>query len=269
MITLREACRTSPQLGLLYSYPAPGIIERIAKDWDWIWIDGQHGQLDYSDILAAVRACNAANRPAVVRVPDHAYGTIGKVLDTAPDGIMVPLIDTAEQAREVVRAVKFPPTGNRSYGARRVIDLHGRCYEDGYDNPVLIAQIETRTAVENLDQIAAVEGVDCLFIGLDDMAMRDGADMSKIDQDQYDPMLEKVAAAAKKHNQIAAGVFTTIPRFTKAVRMGFSLMCAAGDVGLLAGASAETSSRFKNHLEQMNSDQSQPGDSTVKNSSVY
>jgi 2-keto-3-deoxy-L-rhamnonate aldolase RhmA len=254
---------------MLYSYPAPGIIERIAKDWDWVWIDGQHGELEYTDILAAVRACNAADRPAVVRVPDHAYGTIGKVLDTAPDGIMVPMINTAEEAKDVVQSVKFPPVGNRSYGARRIIDLHGRTYADGYDNPVLIAQIETRTAVDNLEDIAAVEGVDCLFIGLDDMSMRDGADMSQIDLDQYDPMLEKVAAAAKKHSRIAAGVFTSIPRIAKAVQMGFSLMCAVGDVGLLAGASADTAGRFRKHLEQLNSSGNNDADASGESSSVY
>ena len=265
MITLREACQKSPQLGLLYSYPAPGIIERIARDWDWIWIDAQHGQLEYADILAAVRACDAADRPAIVRVPDHAYGTIGKALDTAPAGIMVPMINTAEEARDVVQSVKFPPVGNRSYGARRVIDLHGRRYEDGQDNPFLLAQIETRTAMENIEEIAAVDGVDCLFIGLDDMAMRDGADMGKIDIDQYDPMLEKVAAVAKKYNRVAAGVFASIPRAVKAARMGFTLMCAAGDVGLLAGASTKASGEFKSHLEEMDSPQAQAG----KDSSVY
>jgi 4-hydroxy-2-oxoheptanedioate aldolase len=265
MITLREACHTSPQLGLLYSYPAPGIIERIARDWDWVWIDGQHGQLDYSDILSAVRACNAADRPAVVRVPDHNYGAIGKILDTAPDGIMVPLVETAELARDVVQAVKFPPVGNRSYGARRVIDLHGRRYDNGHDNPVLIAQIETRKSVDNLDEIAAVEGIDALFIGLDDMAIRDGTDMSQIDLDVYDSMLEKLTEATKEKHLIAGGVFTSASRLSKAGRLGFSLICVCGDVGLLAGASAKLSEKFRNHLQN----DANNGESSGKDSSVY
>lgn len=269
MITLRQACAQGPQLGLLYSYPAPGIIERIARDWDWVWIDGQHGQLEYPDILAAVRACNAANRPAIVRVPDHAYGTIGKVLDTAADGIMVPMINTPEQARDVVQSVKFPPTGNRSYGARRVIDLHGRRYEGGYDNPILLAQIETRQAVDNLEEIGAVEGIDCLFIGLDDMAMRDGADMGQIDLNQYDPMLEKLAAVAKKNNLIAAGVFTSQERQVKACKLGFSLMCACGDVGLLASSSANTSSQFKTHLKENGFAGGKGAEAADSGSSVY
>lgn len=268
MITLRETCRKSPQLGMNYSYPAPGIIERLAKDWDWFWIDGQHGQLDYADILSAVRVCNAAGRPAIVRVPDHSYGMIGKVLDTAPDGIMVPLVETAEQAREVVQAVKFPPIGNRSYGSRRVIDLHGRRYDHGYDNPILIAQIETRKSVDNLEQIARVEGIDCLFIGLDDMAMRDGTDMSKIDLDVYDPMLKQVADATKKNGLIAGGVFTSLPRLAKACQMGYSLIASCGDVGLLAGASANLSSQFKNHVTE-NGSAGEKNGKAAQGASIY
>lgn len=269
MITLREACRKAPQLGLLYSYPAPGILERIARDWDWVWIDGQHGELDYADILAAVRACNAVNRPAIVRAPDHNYGTIGKILDLAPDGIMVPLIQTADQARDVVQSVKFPPTGNRSYGARRVIDLHGRRYDDGYDNPILVAQIETRESVDNLEQIASVEGIDVLFIGLDDIAMRDGTDMSQIDLDVYDTMLKRLTEVTKRNNLIAGCVCMSLARLTKTCQLGFSLIGACGDVGLLASASANMSSQYKNLLEKNDSVCEKSAKATHQGSSAY
>ena len=120
---LGRALRQGPQLGLGVMYPAAGIIERIGPDWDWMWIDGQHGELGYGDILAAVRASNLIQRPTVVRVPGHDSGAIGLALDTAADAVMVPMIDDADQARQIVNAAKFPPLGNRSYGARRPIDL--------------------------------------------------------------------------------------------------------------------------------------------------
>ncbi|UCD29425.1 MAG: aldolase, partial [Planctomycetota bacterium] len=102
----RELLAGGPQLGLDIMYPAPGIIERIGPDWDWVWIDGQHGELDERDVLEAVRACNLIGRPAVVRVPGHDMGVIGKALDTAAEGIMVPLINDANQARAAVEAAK-------------------------------------------------------------------------------------------------------------------------------------------------------------------
>ena len=71
MKTFAELLAEGPQIGLSHMYPAPGIIERIGPDWDWIWIDAQHGELDYSDVLGSVRACNLIGKPAVVRVPGH------------------------------------------------------------------------------------------------------------------------------------------------------------------------------------------------------
>src|ERR1051326_7954884 len=117
-----------PQLGICVSYPAPGIVERIGIDWDWIWVDGQHSDQSYQETLAIVRACDLVQRPAMVRVPSHEFGGIGRALDMGATGVIVPLVDTPEQARAVVRAAKFPPLGGRSYGGRRPIDSLGRLY---------------------------------------------------------------------------------------------------------------------------------------------
>jgi len=120
MNELRASLCSGPQLGMCYMYPAPGIIERIGPDWDWVWIDGQHGELGYNDILSAVRACDVIMRPAVVRVSGQSPGDIGKALDTVPAAVMVPMVDNADQARTIVQAAKFPPLGSRSYGGPRV-----------------------------------------------------------------------------------------------------------------------------------------------------
>src|SRR6185436_17886989 len=126
-----------PQLGLNMMYPSPGAIERIGPDWDWIWIDGQHGELGYEETLAMVRACDRIERPAFVRVPHHGFGSISLALDTAPTAVIVPVVDTLEEARQIVKAAKFPPLGGRSYGGRRPIDLAGRLYSDSANEEVL------------------------------------------------------------------------------------------------------------------------------------
>src|SRR6185436_15114752 len=153
-----------PQLGLSIMYPSPGVIERIGPEWDWIWIDSQHGELDSRDVLAVVRACELVNRPAIVRVAGHEFGPIGLALDTNAAGVIVPCVDTPEQAKAIVDAAKFPPLGKRSYGGRRAIDLQGRSYSDHANQSVLlICQIESPQAIENADAIAAIDGVDALF----------------------------------------------------------------------------------------------------------
>ena len=116
-------------LGLCMMYPSPGVVERIGADWDWIWLDGQHGEMaGYETMLQMVRACHLIRRPAYVRVPGHEAAWTSLALDMDADAVIVPQVDSGDQARELVRRAKFPPLGNRSFGGRRVINLHGRGY---------------------------------------------------------------------------------------------------------------------------------------------
>jgi len=108
----KQTLSQKPQLGLCIMYPAAGVIENIGSDWDWIWIDGQHGQLDYRTQLEMVRVCNLIGRPAVVRVPGHDPGMISLALDMNPDGLMVPMVDTPDQARQIIKAATFAPRGS-------------------------------------------------------------------------------------------------------------------------------------------------------------
>jgi len=83
-------------IGLYVAYPSAGVIERIGPDWDWTWIDGQHGMHDYATTLSCVRASNLVSRPSIVRVPGHDYGSIGLALDMATDGVMVPMVNSID-----------------------------------------------------------------------------------------------------------------------------------------------------------------------------
>ena len=237
---LRQALAGGMQLGLGIMYPASGVIERIGPDWDWLWIDGQHGELSYHDVLAAVRACNLARRPAVVRVPGHDAGMIGLALDTAAEAVMVPMIDDADQARQAVEAAKFPPLGERSYGGRRPVDLHGRGYANpDRDQPVLICQIETSTALANAAAIAAVDGVDVLFFSPDDISMRQGLAMDQPRPKGYfDAALRNIADSAKARGKIAGGVFATPEALTLAAKLDYRLVATSADVSLLVDGSS-------------------------------
>jgi 4-hydroxy-2-oxoheptanedioate aldolase len=240
ILTLTEQFQTSQVLlGFCLMYPAPGIVERIGPDWDWIWIDGQHGQHDYNSILECVRACERAGTSSVVRVPSGEYGIIGLTLDMLACGIMVPMINTAEQARAAVNAAKFPPLGQRSYGGRRPIDICGRAYSHTANRDILlIAQIETEEGLANVDEIATVPGVDVLFFGPDDMAMQLAIPM---DQPRsaglFGPAMEKMAAAAIGAGKMAGTVTPSDEILAMAMKMGYRLCVGSGDVALLAGGS--------------------------------
>ena len=247
LITLNEQLQKKDLLlGFCLMYPAPGIIERVGRDWDWIWIDGQHGQLDFDSILQCVRACELVGKPSVVRVPSHDYGPIGLALDTCTSGIMVPMINTSEQAGAIVNAAKFPPLGLRSYGGRRPIDIFGRSYSQNANKDILlIAQIETDEGLRNVDEIASVPGIDALFFGPDDMAMQLALPMDQPRKvDFFKSAMEKMANAAQKAGKIAGTVTASPEMLDMAAKMGYKLCIGTGDVALLVVGSSKMRESF-------------------------
>ncbi len=246
-----EELKKRAMIGFCLMYPAAGILEGIGRDWDWIWIDGQHGELDYKDILEAVRVCNLICRPCVIRVPDHSVGNIGKYLDTGADGIMVPMVNSEEQARAIVRAAKFPPVGIRSYGGRRPIDMAGREYANSDKvQPMLICQIETHEGFENAESIISVDGVDMLFFGPDDMAMQDGLEMDKPRPEGYfSEKMEAIGKLAQKYDKFAGSVFVKPEDVRHAVEIGYRLIVSAADITLLGAASRNLTRDIRSVLE--------------------
>src|SRR5688500_881813 len=106
-------------LGVCNAYPAAGIVELLGRGWDFMWIDAQHGQHDYRSSMDAVRASEMIGCDTLLRPPGQNPDELGRYADLWPSMLMVPMIDTAAQAAAVVRATRFPPLGNRSYGGRR------------------------------------------------------------------------------------------------------------------------------------------------------
>lgn len=238
---LQKLKGSQPQLGVCIMYPSPGVVERIGADWDWIWLDGQHGQLGYSETLNLVRACDLVQRPAFVRVPGHDAGAIGLALDTGAAGVIVPCVNAAEQAQQLVLAAKFHPLGDRSYGGRRPIDLHGRNYSDTANEDVLlIAQIETPRAIENVETIAAIPGIDALFLGPDDLLMRRGYEMNAPrNRANLGDDMQRVIEACRANHKFGVIVAAGAEMLDLALELGFSMIVAGGDVPFLANGSKQ------------------------------
>ena len=256
----KAALHAKPQLGFCSMYPAPGIIERIGQNWDWCWIDAQHGQWGLDSTIDAVRACGWAEVFSLVRTPSLDPGVIGKLLDTACHALMAPMVDTPEIAGQVVRAAHFAPLGQRSYGGRRPIDLMGRAYAHPENpQPLLICQIETPCAMDHLDGIAATPGVDGLFFGPDDMSLARGMPMDQPRPEGcYDAEMAAVAEAAKRHGKIAGGIFNTPTTLQRALKLGYRLIVGSGDVPLLSTHSAAAAKQLHGVLaDPTSSDNSQ------------
>ncbi|MFW6038846.1 MAG: HpcH/HpaI aldolase family protein [bacterium] len=226
-------------LGLCNMYPAAGLIEGMCKGWDFVWIDGQHGAMAYDSIAAAVRAAQLTGVETIIRVPGHEPGLIGPYADLAPSAVMVPMVNTAEQAETVSQALRFPPNGQRSYGGRRVIDLYGRDYYTEFEMAV-IAQIETRQAAENAAAIINTEGIDLLFFGPDDMKVSLGLPIntSPLENEQLREAMRKTADAARSAGKFACCVSGDEQSARAAVEMGYQVLVGGGDIAFLRVAAA-------------------------------
>ena len=227
-------------------YPASGIIEAMCNGWDLIWIDCQHGQIDYKAALEAVRVADSVGIASVVRVHSHDSGILAKFADIRPTALMVPMVDDAEMAANIVRALRFHPVGQRSFGGRRVIDLCSREYYK-LQEPVIIPQIETTRSVENIEEIAAVQGVDVLFFGPDDMRVQCQLPINTpiIKNAELRSAAEKVSRAAKQAGKFCGIVAVDEETVKFSHQQGYQVIVSGCDVGYLRTMAAEQLSKVR------------------------
>lgn len=146
-------------------------------------------------------------------------------------------------ARAAVRAAKFPPIGGRSYGGRRAIDRQGRNYSSTANQDVLlVVQIESPEAIDNVDAIAATEGVDALFLGPDDILLRRGVSpAAPRSQDMLARDMAVVANTCKKHNKFSVMVGVGAAMLNACLEYGYNMIVVGGDVSFLANGSTQAS----------------------------
>jgi 4-hydroxy-2-oxoheptanedioate aldolase len=179
--------------------------------WDSITVDMQHGVQDYLSCVACFQGMHPHPVTPMVRVPWNEPGIIGKVLDAGAYGVICPMVNTPEEARALVQYCKYPPHGTRSNGPIRAgLYGEGGSYQKTANDEILvIPMIETKQALENLDAIASVPGVDVLLIGPSDLSIELDVPLDYA-CDTYQRALDKIAAAAAKHG-IAAGMYFIPP----------------------------------------------------------
>jgi len=241
MAMLRERLESGERaLGMALCYGCPGIVERIGKDWDWIWVDVQHGQFSYQDVVQVVRAIELVGSRAVVRPPGKSFEWLGMYADLLPAGMMIPMVNTVAEAVAVADALRFPPIGRRSFGSRRAGDLMGPKYASEFDLFVM-AQIETVEAVGNAAGIIATAGIDCLFFGANDVRLDMGLalDVSERQSKELLAAMERTAQVARAAGKWAGCVANSEGTLRLAMEMGYTILaCGADQLFLREGSAA-------------------------------
>ena len=146
--------------------------------YDYVWIDNEHAGMTQPMIKNAIIATNAGGACAFVRVPDHQMAHIKPVLEVGPDGLIFPMVNTAKQARDIVSICTYPPKGTRGFGPLRAVDYNLMGWDEYLrvvnSRTLLLMQCETVEAVNNLDEILEVEGVDAIICGPMDLSASAG-----------------------------------------------------------------------------------------------
>lgn len=173
-LSLKSAIATGvPVVGGWVGLDHPGVAKLIAvAGFDWICLDTQHGHFSTSSVRACMDAITPTNTPVLIRVVDASAAAIGSALDLGADGVIVPSVGDAQYAQRAVNAAFYPPIGARSHGALRATD-YGTArdnYTPTAESTIVLAQIESRAGLQNVDEIAAVDHIDALFVGPYDLA---------------------------------------------------------------------------------------------------
>ncbi len=226
--------------GTMLTLPSPEVADMVSRcGFDWLFLDGEHGSpttLEWQRLLMAIGGRCAS----LLRVPVLGEAPIKTALDLGVDGIIVPMVNSAQQAREAVAWSRYPPAGRRGIGLARAqgYGLEFADYmEHANERLAVVVQAEHIDAVDNIEEIAAVEGLDAVFVGPYDLSASLGK-TGAVDDPEVVAAIDRVTRVCRAHG-LALGYFgVSAESVLPYVERGFNLICAGTDAGFVtAGAS--------------------------------
>ena len=208
-----------------------------AAGFDFVVIDLEHGSGTEANVLPQLQALEHTACAGVIRVESHARQRSHRVLDLGAHGIMFPRVNTAEEARASAAALRYPPAGVRGVASMNRACAFGAGFreyvEKSADMLLGVFQIETAEAVKNVDEIAAVDGADVLFIGPLDLSQSLGI-LGQFDHPDFCAALEATAAAARKHGKTTGVLMPSADNFDRFFDLGFRFLANGSDGAMVA-----------------------------------
>ena len=233
--TKRRLLEGKPALGAVAGLGSPLAAELLARAaFDFVLVDGQHGNWNDETAWLAFRAIVLGGTIPMARVQQNDFYTIGRLLDRGALGIVVPLVNSAEEARAAAHAVRYPPRGGRSWGPSLTSHL-GPAYGDWANDEIfLVVQIESARAVEQAEAIMAVDGVDGCWIGPNDLARSMGVDVdTPMGRQAHEAAVLQVLAACRTTHKIAGIDASGEANARRWLDPGFQFVTVTSDTKLL------------------------------------
>jgi 2-dehydro-3-deoxyglucarate aldolase/4-hydroxy-2-oxoheptanedioate aldolase len=217
-----------------------GVIKYLAMaGHDFLWFDTEHNMLDYDTLLTLVQMSIASDIVPLVRVTDLSYPMVARALDTGAYGVIIPRVDTKEEVEQAVSFAKYPPLGRRGAGGQArtaylVRDVK-TAVEEGNALSMVIVQVESKEAVDRLEEIAAVPGLDVVCIGPQDLSISLGVP-GAFDDPLFVETVGRVIAACARHNIPVGMVSREVNSFKRWYEMGIRFLVCGSDGSLLLQA---------------------------------
>ena len=239
--TAKQAWRDGKvTFGAWLSVPSAFSAEVMAhQGFDWLCVDMQHGVIDYQVAVTMLQAISATQTIPFVRVPWNEPGIIGKMLDAGAYGVIIPMVNSRDEAERAVGACRYAPTGYRSFGPTRAAYYAGSDYfAHANDEIACIPMIETKAAVECLDDILSVPGIDAVYVGPADLSLTLGLPPGMWHDDaSFQQARTAIVEGCKRHG-VTAGIHASAALAPKHVEAGFQMITVSSDVGSIAAGAA-------------------------------
>jgi 2-keto-3-deoxy-L-rhamnonate aldolase RhmA len=230
--------RGETTFGVTLGIGSPEVSEALSNiGLDWINFDMQHTSLETETVQAMIQSMSYSETAPIVRVASNDLGLINKALDIGAHGVIVPLVNSREDAERAVRASRYPPKGTRSWGPRRP-SLRDPDYTKTSNSEVMvIPQIETKLALGNVEDIVRTDGIDAVFVGPMDLSMSLGV-FRQFDSPKFLKAVEGIVSTCKLHN-VAPGLLAPAGPVERSIKQGFKLVSLGGDLALLTNGLLE------------------------------
>jgi len=231
----------------------PNIAYILAQcGFEFFIIDNEHGTYNFETISSMIAAARGAGISVIVRIPEISRENILKPLDSGASGLLVPMVNTVAEAQEVIKHSKYPPMGKRGFALRRPHNLYGKVNAEEYlqkanNNTFIAVQAETIQSIENINEIAGVDGVDCIFAGPFDLSVSLGIP-GQIDHPLEIEAIEKIAKACKKQNKIAGILMFDQEMLSQWINKDFRFAVYSSDITLLADVASKAVKELKNSV---------------------
>lgn len=245
----RKVIAGETAVGCFLGLGSPPVAELLAHcGYDWLLVETEHNALDSAQVERMLMAIDGSGAMPMVRVPPSDLFAIQKALDIGGMGIIVPMVKTVEEAEAVVAATRYPPEGTRGFGPLRA-SRYTLDYEDYLEranqNILVGLLLETAEAVEDLERIASVPGVDLLYMGMWDLSLALGVDPRRQPHPETDAVIDK-ALQVGRDTGVAIGIGVGSPEdLTHRLEQGFTFLGYGSDYSLLVGGATSAVETFR------------------------